>query len=144
MENNELWKDMLDILFAGPTFDVLVRKGERGMLNTTALQREIKRTLTDVLADIDHESYPGDKNSPRWWTDIRAQAERWRKSSVGFIRPSKQRGIWQITEKGRRSFEVNRISFIERGFLNPEPPGWNFTEEGKVWWRDNARLRRGH
>jgi hypothetical protein len=56
MENNELWKDMLDLLFAGPTFDVLVRKGERGMLNTTALQREIKRTLTDVLADIDHES----------------------------------------------------------------------------------------
>jgi hypothetical protein len=147
MKNDELWEEMPDLLFAGPTFDALIRKGERGRLHTTLLRREIERTLTDVLADIDHEAYPAEKgkNAPRWRTDIRAQAERWRKPSVGLICPGEQtgRGIWQITEKGRRSFEINRTDLIERGHINPEPTGWNFTEKGKGWWR-GARLKKGH
>lgn len=132
---NGIWQDTFDCLFAGPTFATLIR--HEGKLDTKRLRREIERKLVNVLTDADHESYQSEKgkDAPKWWVDIRAQAERWRKN--GFILDSKDsgRGIWQIAEKGRRSFEINKDDFIARGWLKPNSD-WELTDLGRKSWKE--------
>jgi hypothetical protein len=130
-----IWRESYDLLYAGPTFDALIRNG--GSLDTESIRREIERALGDLLSG-EGDPYPGE-TTPKWWTKTRSQAERWR--DKGFIEESKVYGTWQIVVKGRETYKINRAFFIEQGWLKPNSERWELTDLGRERLK-NARCVR--
>jgi hypothetical protein len=130
-------EETLDLLFLGPTFDVLKRN--EGTLETDILRKELGHILSGLLSVADWEPYPSEKekNTSKWWTDIRAQAIRWR--TRGLILGTTHDAIWRISETGLRELESHRALFLERGHIKPQIV-WEFTAVGEDWW---ARKREG-
>jgi len=134
-----IWRSTFDRLFAGPTFGALIKY--EGKLDTTTLREEIKRRLADLLSGAECDPYLSakGKDDPKWWNDIRSQAETWRKNEFILGSGASGHGIWQITPKGRRSFEINRDDFIARGWLKPNSD-WELTDLGQKSWKE-IRMR---
>lgn len=81
-----------------PVLKVLVDFGGAGKLSDVLPQ--VEQLMRSTLSPVDYEPLASDKDVPRW-----RNAAQWARLTLvreGFMKPDSPRGLWEITEEGRR------------------------------------------
>jgi len=88
-----------------PILSSLVEAG--GKSRTKDVLKSVEEKLMGILTETDYEKLPSGRDI-RW--SNRAMWERLSMVEVGLLKPPSEsgRGIWEITEKGRRYYEENK------------------------------------
>lgn len=84
-----------------PILRALVEKGGSARLN--AVLDRVGELLKGVLKDADLLPLASDKDMPRW-----RNAAQWARCAMvkdGLLKPDSPRGVWEITDAGRRALE---------------------------------------
>jgi restriction system protein len=82
-----------------PILMVLERMGGSGKV-AEVLER-VKQIMKPVLKDVDHQPLASGPDNPRW-----RNTAQWARNSMikeGLLKPDSPRGVWEITEGGRRA-----------------------------------------
>ncbi len=62
----------------------------------------VGETMKDILKPVDYEPLASDPDMPRWRNA--AQWARWMMVKEGWLKADSPRGIWEITEAGKKAF----------------------------------------
>lgn len=63
----------------------------------------VEQLMKSVLKQIDYEPLPSQPDAPRWRNT--AQRERDTMVKEGLLKSTSQRGVWEITEAGRKALD---------------------------------------
>jgi hypothetical protein len=88
-----------------PILQVLVELGGRG--HRTKVIAMVGEKMKDVLTPADYGKLPKTGHI-RWRNRVAWQASQMRSSETGFIKDDSHRGIWEITEEGRKWLDDKR------------------------------------
>ncbi|MEM3653070.1 MAG: winged helix-turn-helix domain-containing protein [Nitrososphaerales archaeon] len=80
-----------------PILEALVELG--GKAKTHVVLEKVGEKMKNLLKPKDYEKLPSGK-AIRW--QISAMWARWRLIEKGYLRRDSPRGVWEITDKGRR------------------------------------------
>lgn len=78
--------------------------------------RRIEPLLTGILNNFDHEPLASEPEVPRWRNS--AQWARHAMVRGGLLKPDSRRGVWEITEDGRRALSGGRLSIVHGTVLH--------------------------
>ena len=90
--------------FFRPILETVAELG--GSASVQAVLDGVGRRMAAVLRDVDHEPLASDPEMPRW-----RNTARWARNSMvraGLLRDSSRRGVWEITDEGRRAMSEGR------------------------------------
>jgi hypothetical protein len=87
-----------------PLLQVLVELGGRG--HRVKVIDLVGEKMKDILTDADKGKLPKSGYS-RWRNRVAWQASQMRSAEQGFIKSDSRRGIWEITEAGRKWLDDN-------------------------------------
>jgi len=104
--------------------------GLGGDASTGEVQASLKRVLTPMLTDDDHEVVSN--GNPRWWNAV--CTVRSDLSVEGLLRGDSERGIWELSKQGRE-FLSARADYVtqlkRRGWGSVQPRGSSFQNRGR-------------
>lgn len=83
-----------------PILQALSEMGGRGRMNDVLIR--VEQIMRGQLKQVDYEPLASDTELPRWRNT--AQWERNSMVEEGYLKSNSQRGIWEISEKGRQAF----------------------------------------
>lgn len=86
-----------------PILMVLERMGGSGKV--ADVLEQVKQIMKPVLKDVDYEPLASSPDNPRW-----RNAAQWARNSMiqeGLLKADSPRGVWEITEAGRRAIAGN-------------------------------------
>jgi hypothetical protein len=63
----------------------------------------VGQLMKGVLKDVDRDPLASDPDMPRWRNA--AQWARWAMVKDGLLKPDSPRGIWEVTDEGRRTLK---------------------------------------
>lgn len=81
-----------------PILNMLVDMGGSGKV--ADVLEKVERVMRPVLKPIDYEPLASDPDNPRW-----RNAAQWARNSMvkeGLLKPNSPRGVWEISDSGRR------------------------------------------
>jgi restriction system protein len=87
--------------FYQPILRVIANAG--GSARITDVLAEVGRIMKPVLKSVDYEPLPSDPNATRW-----SNTAQWARNSMvkeGLLRNDSPRGIWEITDEGRKALQ---------------------------------------
>jgi cell division septal protein FtsQ len=82
-----------------PILQVLVEMGGRG--HSSKVKDLVGEKMKNVLLPADYGKLPGTGHL-RWRNRVAWQASQMRSAETGYIKSGSPRGLWEITEEGRR------------------------------------------
>jgi restriction system protein len=91
--------------FRRPILESLVELGGRASVD--AVLRKVEEKMRHVLSEYDYQCLPSTPNEVRW--ENTASWCRYMLVKEGLMRADSPRGIWEISEAGRRSLEVGEV-----------------------------------
>ena len=91
--------------FRRPLLRALVKLG--GSAEIGAVLDGLKRSMKDILADVDYEPLASDPNMLRWRNT--AQWTRHILVKQGLMKGDSKRGIWEISERGRKALAESDV-----------------------------------
>lgn len=92
--------------FFGPILSVIDARG--GSVRTSVVVDNVLPFVKDQLKDVDYEPIRSDPNRPRW-----RNTAHWARNSMveqGLLKDDSPRGVWEISDKGRRWLADHRKS----------------------------------
>lgn len=90
--------------FRLPLLKVLVDKG--GSASMKEVLAELEKRLQGILKDVDYDHLPSDPDTIRWRNT--AQWSRQAMVDEGLLKNNSPRGIWEISESGRKYLEAEQ------------------------------------
>lgn len=84
-----------------PILRVLERRGGSGEVGEVL--EEVREAMTGILREVDFEPLASDPHNPRW-----RNTAQWARNTMvneGLLQSGSPRGVWELTEKGRRYLE---------------------------------------
>lgn len=84
-----------------PILRTLVEQGGSAKINEVI--DRVGKQMKGVLKSVDYEPLASDPDMPRWRNA--AQWARWTMVNEGLLKADSPRGVWEITEAGRRAVE---------------------------------------
>ncbi|MEO0067939.1 MAG: winged helix-turn-helix domain-containing protein [candidate division WOR-3 bacterium] len=87
--------------YYGPILQALIEKG--GSARMPEVINRVGELMKGILKPVDYEPLSSDPDTPRWRNA--AQWARWSMVQDGLLKADSPRGIWEITDLGRRWLE---------------------------------------
>jgi hypothetical protein len=88
-------------LYVQPILKALVERGGSARMNDVI--GRVGQLMKGVLKDVDRDPLASDPDMPRWRNA--AQWARWAMVKDGLLKPDSPRGIWEVTDEGRRTLK---------------------------------------
>lgn len=88
-----------EAVYNRPILEALLAMGGSGQMSQVL--EKVRRSMKKVLKDVDFEPLASDPEMPRW-----KNAAQWARNTMvkdGLLRNDSPRGVWEITETGRKS-----------------------------------------
>jgi restriction system protein len=87
--------------FRQPILKVLTEKGGSARMNDVL--NDVEQLMKSVLKQVDYQPLPSQPDAPRWRNT--AQWERDTMVKEGLLKSTSPRGVWEITEAGRKALD---------------------------------------
>jgi len=86
-------------LYVQPVLTALVELGGSARMNDVI--DRVGKLMNGILKDVDRDPLASDPDMPRWRNA--AQWARWAMVKDGLLKPDSPRGVWEVSEAGRRA-----------------------------------------
>ena len=101
--------------FIIPILESIIELG--GKAEVKRVYERVHSKMKDILTEYDYEPLPSNPQEIRWKNNVRFA--RLRMVKEGLLAENSPRGIWEITEKGRKFYEENKQSMsLSSSFSN--------------------------